>query len=41
MICPQTETSAIETRLRDVMPDALSPREALDLIYELKNTLDD
>ena len=27
---------AVEDRLSDVLPDALSPREALDLIYELK-----
>ncbi|WP_298437601.1 DNA mismatch repair protein MutS [uncultured Jannaschia sp.] len=29
--------SAAEIRLRDVMPDTLTPREALDLIYELKD----
>ncbi|MFO6465091.1 DNA mismatch repair protein MutS [Jannaschia sp. KMU-145] len=28
--------NAAEIRLRDVMPDTLTPREALDLIYELK-----
>ncbi|MGB3409070.1 MAG: DNA mismatch repair protein MutS [Jannaschia sp.] len=28
--------SAVEARLKDVSPDALSPRQALDLIYELK-----
>ncbi|MEM9780665.1 MAG: DNA mismatch repair protein MutS, partial [Pseudomonadota bacterium] len=28
--------SALEARLEEVMPDTLSPREALDLIYELK-----
>ena len=28
--------SAVEARLRDIHPDALSPREALELIYELK-----
>jgi DNA mismatch repair protein MutS len=33
--------SAIEERLRDIDPDALTPREALDLLYELKATLDD
>jgi DNA mismatch repair protein MutS len=26
----------LDARLRDIHPDALSPREALDLIYELK-----
>ncbi|SDE59687.1 DNA mismatch repair protein MutS [Paracoccus isoporae] len=29
--------SEAEARLRDINPDALSPREALDLIYELKS----
>jgi len=28
--------SAIAERLRDILPDTLTPREALDLIYELK-----
>ncbi|SLN33468.1 DNA mismatch repair protein MutS [Roseovarius gaetbuli] len=28
--------SEVEARLADILPDALSPREALDLIYELK-----
>jgi DNA mismatch repair protein MutS len=28
--------SAVETRLATILPDALTPREALDLIYELK-----
>ena len=28
--------SAVEMRLGDVLPDTLSPRDALDLIYELK-----
>ena len=32
--------SVVEDRLRAVAPDALSPREALDLIYELKAALD-
>ncbi|HEV8035365.1 DNA mismatch repair protein MutS [Yoonia sp.] len=31
--------SAIEERLRDVHPDELSPRDALDLIYELRAKL--
>ncbi|MDM7459114.1 MAG: DNA mismatch repair protein MutS [Paracoccus sp. (in: a-proteobacteria)] len=33
---PAPKTSAIEDRLRSVHPDSLSPRAALDLIYELK-----
>jgi DNA mismatch repair protein MutS len=32
--------SMVEARLREVMPDALSPREALDLIYELRGMVD-
>ncbi len=31
---------AVEERLRSVLPDELSPREALDLIYALKELLD-
>ncbi|UWQ18307.1 DNA mismatch repair protein MutS [Jannaschia sp. M317] len=31
-----SKASPVEDRLRDVMPDSLSPREALDLLYELK-----
>jgi DNA mismatch repair protein MutS len=33
-------TSRVEARLTDVLPDALSPREALALIYELKELAD-
>ena len=33
------EPSAIEERLRAVHPDELSPRDALDLIYELRSKL--
>jgi DNA mismatch repair protein MutS len=32
----EAEPSAVETRLRGVRPDELSPREALELVYELK-----
>jgi DNA mismatch repair protein MutS len=32
--------SEVETRLDDVLPDTLSPREALDLLYELKGLAD-
>ena len=32
--------SALESRLSEVLPDAMTPREALDLIYELKSLLD-
>ncbi|KIT17877.1 DNA mismatch repair protein MutS [Jannaschia aquimarina] len=31
---------AVETRLRDILPDELTPREALDLIYELRRLAD-
>jgi DNA mismatch repair protein MutS len=31
--------SAVEARLRDINPDALSPREALDLVYALRALL--
>ncbi|MDO5643811.1 MAG: DNA mismatch repair protein MutS, partial [Paracoccus sp. (in: a-proteobacteria)] len=37
---PPKKTSAAETRLRDVHPDSLTPREALDLVYELKSLTD-
>ena len=32
---PLAAPSAVEARLREVSPDALSPREALDLVYAL------
>ena len=37
---PQTK-SAAEGRLRDVLPDELTPKEALNLIYELKALVGD
>jgi DNA mismatch repair protein MutS len=33
------KTSGLDARMHDVHPDTLSPREALDLIYELKGLL--
>jgi DNA mismatch repair protein MutS len=33
---PEPEPSAVEVRLREVRPDELSPREALELVYELR-----
>jgi len=33
---PPSRASEVEARLAEVHPDALSPREALDLLYELK-----
>jgi len=35
----ETETSKVEQAIADTNPDSLSPREALDLIYSLKQTL--
>ncbi|MBC7132189.1 MAG: DNA mismatch repair protein MutS [Roseovarius sp.] len=36
---PAPRASPVEARLREVMPDTLSPRAALDLVYELKAML--
>lgn len=36
---PVARASAVEARLKDVLPDELSAREALQLIYELKELL--
>ncbi|MEM9737419.1 MAG: DNA mismatch repair protein MutS, partial [Pseudomonadota bacterium] len=38
-VAPPPPPSEVEDRLRAVMPDTLSPRDALDLIYELKASL--
>jgi DNA mismatch repair protein MutS len=35
----QSKASAIEDALRDVLPDSLSPREALEVLYQLKAKL--
>jgi DNA mismatch repair protein MutS len=35
----KAKPSAVEDRLKEVLPDDLSPREALDLIYELRGLL--
>ena len=39
---PQSEARAhpLLDRLRDIDPDRLSPREALDLLYQLKKDLE-
>ncbi len=34
-------TGEVEAKLKDILPDQLSPRDALDLIYELKTLTDD
>ena len=38
---PPTKQSAVEKVLCDVNPDALSPREALNLLYQLKESFTD
>jgi DNA mismatch repair protein MutS len=38
---PVAQTSALETALKDVNPDALTPREALELLYRLKGLCED
>ena len=35
----KAKPSAVEDRLKEILPDDLSPREALDLIYELRGLL--
>ncbi|MEQ9260260.1 MAG: DNA mismatch repair protein MutS [Roseovarius sp.] len=37
---PKPRSSAAEERLRVILPDELTPREALELIYELKSLLE-
>jgi DNA mismatch repair protein MutS len=37
----KTAPSMVEARLKDVLPDALTPRDALSLIYELRDLLND
>jgi len=32
----RARVSAVETRMREVLPDELTPKEALALVYELK-----
>lgn len=39
MPAPKPKTSAVEDRLASISPDSLTPRESLDLIYELKALL--
>ena len=38
---PERKSSVLEEILRDIRPDELSPREALDLLYRLKSLLPD
>jgi DNA mismatch repair protein MutS len=37
---PVAKPSALEERLRDIQPDELTPRDALKLLYELKDCAD-
>ena len=41
MLIGDTGPSAVEERLRQVAPDSLSPRKALDILYELRDLLDE
>jgi DNA mismatch repair protein MutS len=36
---PVPETSAVEEALKAIEPDALTPRQALELVYDLKRKL--
>ncbi|HVV28158.1 MAG TPA: DNA mismatch repair protein MutS [Rhizomicrobium sp.] len=36
---PQPKVSAVEEALKAIEPDALTPKEALDILYDLKKTL--
>ncbi|MEM7170507.1 MAG: DNA mismatch repair protein MutS [Pseudomonadota bacterium] len=38
---PVQNASAVEARLRDIQPDELSPRDALERLYELKGLMDE
>ena len=37
---PAAKVSAAEARLREITPDTLTPREALELVYELVGLVD-
>ena len=36
----QSKESAVEEKLKQVLPDDLTPKDALNLIYDLRNLLD-
>jgi DNA mismatch repair protein MutS len=38
---PERKASPVEHALREIRPDELSPREALELLYRLKSLLPD
>ncbi len=38
---PKAKPSEVEARLRDIHPDTLTPREALELVYDLRGLLED
>jgi DNA mismatch repair protein MutS len=35
------KTSAVEEALKDIEPDALTPKQALEILYEMKKKLPD
>lgn len=37
---PSPRLAALEAALREVLPDQMTPREALDLVYRLKEMLE-
>lgn len=39
--CDETESSAVEEQLKEIDVDNLTPRDALELLYELKGKLED
>ncbi|MGM0584301.1 MAG: DNA mismatch repair protein MutS [Pseudomonadota bacterium] len=39
-VATPADRSGVEERLREIAPDELSPRQALDLVYELRGMLD-
>ncbi|MEM1131105.1 MAG: DNA mismatch repair protein MutS [Pseudomonadota bacterium] len=41
LAAPAVKASALEDRLRGIQPDQLTPREALDLVYDLRALLGD
>ncbi|MEO1017158.1 MAG: DNA mismatch repair protein MutS [Pseudomonadota bacterium] len=40
-IVPDAQPSPVETQLREIEPDHLSPKEALEILYQLKSLLSD
>ena len=38
-LAPKTVPSEVEARLKTVLPDEMSPREALEVLYQLKQAV--